>query len=157
MDIFQGILVQQRIEKLRSRQKSACHRILEEVVCAFIKESIINEMHHPVLEFSILGSSSWKITWKFVENFFSRSYFRQIKVHIFWEGHKILRNLHCRFDRYYIGQIYGGDFTKICGLFRIYELYFLSLVVTFWNTNLWIKTWSSNILRRPQHFAKSPL
>ena len=24
------------------------------------------------------------------------------KVHIFWEGHKILRNLHCRFDRYYI-------------------------------------------------------
>ena len=49
MDIFQGILVQQRIEKLRSRQKSACHRILEEVVCAFIKELIINEMHHPIL------------------------------------------------------------------------------------------------------------
>ena len=24
------------------------------------------------------------------------------KVHIFWEGHKILRNLHRRFDRYYI-------------------------------------------------------
>ena len=22
------------------------------------------------------------------------------KVHIFWVGHKILRNLHCRFDRY---------------------------------------------------------
>ena len=22
----------------------------------------------------------------------------------------------------YIGQIYGGDFTKICGLLRIYEL-----------------------------------
>ena len=32
-------------------------------------------------------------------------------------------NLHCRFDRYYIGQIYGGDFTKFCGLLRIYELY----------------------------------
>ena len=45
------------------------------------------------------------------------------KVHIFWEGHKILRNLHRRFDRYYIGQIYGGDFAKICGLLRIYELY----------------------------------
>ena len=45
------------------------------------------------------------------------------KVHIFWEGHKILRNLHRRFDRYYIGQIYSGDFAKICGLFRIYELY----------------------------------
>ena len=24
------------------------------------------------------------------------------KVHIFWEGHKILRNLHRRFDPYYI-------------------------------------------------------
>ena len=45
------------------------------------------------------------------------------KVHIFWEGHKILRNLHRRFDRYYIGQTYGGDFAKICGLLRISELY----------------------------------
>ena len=35
------------------------------------------------------------------------------KVHIFWEGHKILRNIHRRFDlNYYIGQIYGGDFAK---------------------------------------------
>ena len=24
---------------------------------------------------------------------------------------------------YYIGQIYGGDFAKICGLLRVYELY----------------------------------
>ena len=45
------------------------------------------------------------------------------KVHIFWERHKILWNLHRRFDRYYIGQIYGGDFAKICGLLRMYELY----------------------------------
>ena len=45
------------------------------------------------------------------------------KVHIFWEGHKILRNLHRRFY-HYIGQIYIGDFAKICGLLRIYELYF---------------------------------
>ena len=42
------------------------------------------------------------------------------KVHIFWEGHKILRNLHRRFDRYYEGQIYGGDFAKFCGLLIIY-------------------------------------
>ena len=34
-----------------------------------------------------------------------------------------MRNLHRRFNRYYIGQIYGGDFAKICGLLRIYELY----------------------------------
>ena len=45
------------------------------------------------------------------------------KVHIFWEGHKILQNLHCRFDCYYIGQIDGGDFAKICGLLKKYELY----------------------------------
>ena len=40
-----------------------------------------------------------------------------IKVHIFWEGHKVLRNL----PRFF-WQIYGGDFTKISGLLRVYEL-----------------------------------
>ena len=45
-----------------------------------------------------------------------------IKVHIFWEGHKILRNLHQLFDWQYIGKIIGGDFAKVCGLLRIYEL-----------------------------------
>ena len=44
------------------------------------------------------------------------------KVHIFWEGHRILRNLHRRFDWHYIRQIYGGNFAKFCGLLRIYEL-----------------------------------
>ena len=44
------------------------------------------------------------------------------KVHIFWEDHKILRNLHRRFDRSYIGQIYGGNFENISGVLRIYEL-----------------------------------
>ena len=39
------------------------------------------------------------------------------KLHIFWEGHKILRN-YC----YYIGQIYSGDFAKISGLLRICEV-----------------------------------
>ena len=34
-----------------------------------------------------------------------------------------MQNLHRIFDRYYIGKIYGGDFAKICGLLRIYELY----------------------------------
>ena len=48
---------------------------------------------------------------------------QSFKVHIFWEAHKILQNLHCRFDCHYIGQIYDGDFAKICGLLRIYELY----------------------------------
>ena len=34
-----------------------------------------------------------------------------------------MQNLHCSFDRYYIVQIYSGDFSKFCGLIRIYELY----------------------------------
>ena len=48
-----------------------------------------------------------------------------VKVHIIWKGHKILQNIHRRrFDWHYIGQIYGGDFTKFCGLLRTYELYY---------------------------------
>ena len=45
-------------------------------------------------------------------------------VNVIFEGHKILPNLHRRFDRYYIRQIYSGDFAKFCGLLRIYELYY---------------------------------
>ena len=45
------------------------------------------------------------------------------KVHIFWEDHNILRNLHRRFVLCSNGQIYDGDFAKFCVLLRIYELY----------------------------------
>ena len=45
------------------------------------------------------------------------------KVHIFWEGHKILQNLHLTFDCMYCSQKLGEDFAKFCGLLRIYELY----------------------------------
>ena len=38
---------------------------------------------------------------------------------------KFLRNLHLRFDWHYIGQIYGGDFAKFCGLLGICELYLI--------------------------------
>ena len=34
-----------------------------------------------------------------------------------------MRNHHCRFDWHQTGQIYGGDFSKFCGLLRTYELY----------------------------------
>ena len=44
------------------------------------------------------------------------------KVHTFWEGHKVLQNLHRRFVLSSNGQMYGGDFIKYCGLLRIYEL-----------------------------------
>ena len=44
------------------------------------------------------------------------------KVHIFWEGHNILRNLHLTFDYSTYSQKLGEDFAKFCGLLRIYEL-----------------------------------
>ena len=40
------------------------------------------------------------------------------KAHIFWGGHKILRNLDCM----HCSQKLGEDFAKFCGLLRIYEL-----------------------------------
>ena len=41
---------------------------------------------------------------KFAENFIIGKQSFDIKVHVFWEGHKILRNLHITFDWHYIGQ-----------------------------------------------------
>ena len=32
---------------------------------------------------------------------------KRCKVHIFWEGHEILQNLHLKFDWNYVGQIYS--------------------------------------------------
>ena len=45
------------------------------------------------------------------------------KVHIFWEGHKILQNFHLTFVLRSASQMQGEDFPKFCGLLRIYELY----------------------------------
>ena len=54
------------------------------------------------------------------------SYWRHgwwIQVHLlFWEGHKILRNLHQSFVLCTTSQIIDGDFSKFCGLLIIYEL-----------------------------------
>ena len=49
--------------------------------------------------------------------------FQSLKVHIFWEDHKILRNLHHRFVPCIASQIYSGDFAKFCGILRIHELH----------------------------------
>ena len=43
--------------------------------------------------------------------FFAHNY-KFSKVHIFWEGHKILRNLHQLFVLCTASQIFGGDFAK---------------------------------------------
>ena len=59
------------------------------------------------------------------------------EVHIFWKGHKILRNLHQSFFLCTASQIIGGDFTKFCGLLRIYELY-IGTKVGFWTSLIWL-------------------
>ena len=53
-------------------------------------------------------------TWFFV--------YLELKVHTFWEDHKILRNLYQLFVLCTASQIIGGNFAKFCGLLRIYEL-----------------------------------
>ena len=58
------------------------------------------------------------------------------KVHIFWEGHKILQNLHLTFDYGTYSQKLGEYFAKFCDLLRIYELYqssgdFISVTIDF--------------------------
>ena len=65
------------------------------------------------------------------------------KLHIFWEGHKILRNLHRRYDWHYTGQIYGGDLAKFCGLLRMYELYEIAKEISC-QTKEWHKGLSEN-------------
>ena len=55
-----------------------------------------------------------------------------------WEGLKVLQNLHCRFDCYYIGPIYSEDFVKICGLLRTYELVLQKFIM---QPNWSKKTW----------------
>ena len=57
--------------------------------------------------------------WPISDNFVRKL---SCKVHIFWEGHKILRNLQQLFVLCTASQIIGGDFAKFCGLLRIYEL-----------------------------------
>ena len=47
------------------------------------------------------------------------------KVHVFWERHKILQNLHSRFVLRSVNQMYGGNFAKFCDLLKIYQLWLL--------------------------------
>ena len=77
---------------------------------------------------AIAGTSEWACRiWKRKMN-----QWHCFKVLIVWEAHKMLRNLHRRFDWHYIGQIYGGDFAKFYGLLRIYELYLINFF--FWHS-----------------------
>ena len=71
-------------------------------------------------------SISWQICWNTCK--YTRKTLSSFKVHKFWEGHKILWNLHHTFYWHYIGQIYGGNFSKFCGLLRIYDLHLYDLL-----------------------------
>ena len=51
--------------------------------------------------------------------FFCKNY-QLFKAHIFWEGQKILWNLHLTFVLGSTSQKSGEDFAKFCGLLRIY-------------------------------------
>ena len=53
--------------------------------------------------------------------FFSKFPFTdfQVKFHIFWGGHKILRNLPLTFDCIYCGQTLGEDFAKFGSMIKM--------------------------------------
>ena len=59
------------------------------------------------------------------------------KVHTFWEGHKILQNIHRRTNLW-------EDFAKFCGLLRLYELYQYKLL-QFCQINLYFWEWSFHV------------
>ena len=69
------------------------------------------------------------------------------KVHIFWEGHKFLRNFHRRFVLCSNSQIYGGDFLKFCGLLRMYNF---TLELFYFTLFLGHKNVITNVLRLPE-------
>ena len=84
------------------------------------------------------------------------------KVHIFWEGHKILQNLHRRFDWHCIGQIYGADFVALSEYMNFITMYIMK-VVNSKNANkkhensLDLKIFGSNECQRIKRFDISNL
>ena len=72
-------------------------------------------------EINILSHSS-HLNFQPFQRHGTRTKIENIKVHIFWEGHKILRNLRRRFFLCSNGQIYRGHFANFCDLLKIYEL-----------------------------------
>jgi hypothetical protein len=70
---------------------------------------------NPELPFLCLGSQSYESQMNLVKFIHSE------KATKFFAISTII------FDCHYLRKIYGGDFAKICGLLRIYELYFCCL------------------------------
>ena len=85
-----------RTEWWRQNDKMAdlsCHRLANLLLTLWLKKG------------KILAWSKWRRVYFFLSPVISYFCTYPIKLHIFWEGHKILWNLHCRFDWHYIGQI----------------------------------------------------
>ena len=78
-----------------------CHPVHWILTLFFAKKFWDEPIHHKQLISSV---------WKLMPN---------PVVHIFWEGHKILQNLHPTFDYSTYSQKLGEDFAKFCGLLRI--------------------------------------
>ena len=80
----------------------------------------------------------------FLKSHLKKRYF-VAKVHTFWEGHKILQNLHQKFALCCVSQIYSGYFAKFCGLLRIYELYNFLIFYSFERTHIvFLKSYLKN-------------
>ena len=107
----------------------------DEIIQMFVNE--VKFLLNSIFDLFLLYKKSFRIvnTSRWVQLFitchqpilnYESKYFIFFKGHILWGGHKILRNLHLRFDRYYTHhyteQIYDGDFAKFRGLLKIYEL-----------------------------------
>ena len=76
-----------------------------------------------------------------------------IKVHIFWESNKILRNLHCRFYWHYLGQIYGGYFAKLnFNTEHATDSYFVSVLKMEHGCIFWLKVSFSLIIKYKYHY-----
>ena len=99
-----------------------------------INTSIINKIYHFYCRRYLMAKSSFLWTNKIIleneEITFNwrlglayrppeNKQWKKVKVHIFWEGHKILRNLHHRFVLCSNGQIYGGDFAKFVAFLKL--------------------------------------
>ena len=92
----------------------------------YISNNVPTSEHHPILSFAkkINEITRW---------------IKFFKAHMFWEGHKILRNLHLLFVLCTDRQIMGGDFAKFCGLLRIYEI--CHIILRQGHLKKWTKQW----------------
>ena len=90
----------------------------------------LKQRHRVQLYYQMIQIFDWKILSILIPISFviEKLYFviiifrKTFKGHIFWEGHKILQDLHQLFVLCTASQIVGGDFAKFWVLLRIYEL-----------------------------------